>query len=109
VACWRCDSAQVVWPLVLGPNRGRYFLMTGQRIGAAEAQALGVVAEVLPREQLMPRAWELAAEFATKPAITLRNTRAAFTYPLKKRMLEELSRGLALEGLGILATIPRPD
>jgi enoyl-CoA hydratase/carnithine racemase len=103
------DSAQVVWPLVLGPNRGRYFLMTGQRIGAAEAQALGVVAEVLPRERLMPRAWELAAEFATKPAITLRNTRAAFTYPLKKRMLEELSRGLALEGLGILATIPRPD
>ena len=103
------DSAQVVWPLVLGPNRGRYFLMTGQRIGAAEAQALGVVAEVLPRERLMLRAWELAAEFASKPAITLRNTRAAFTYPLKKRMLEELSRGLALEGLGILATIPRPD
>jgi enoyl-CoA hydratase/carnithine racemase len=103
------DSAQVVWPLVLGPNRGRYFLMTGQRIGAAEAQTLGVVAEVLPRERLMSRAWELAVEFAARPAITLRNTRAAFTYPLKKRMLEELSRGLALEGLGILATVPSPD
>ena len=100
------DSAQVVWPMVLGPNRGRYFLMTGQRIGAVEAQALGVVAEVLPRDRLMPRAWELAAEFAAKPAVTLRNTRAAFTHPLKKRMLEELSRGLALEGLGILAAAP---
>lgn len=97
------DSAQVVWPMLLGPNRGRYFLMTGQHIGAAEAERLGIVAEVLPREGLMPRAWELAAEFAAKPAITLRNTRAAFTYPLKRRMLDELSHGLALEGLGLLA------
>jgi enoyl-CoA hydratase/carnithine racemase len=101
------DSAQVVWPALLGPNRGRYFLMTGQRIGATEAQALGVVAEVLPRERLMTRAWQLAEQFAAKPASALRNTRAAFTYPLKKRMLEELSHGLALEGLGLLAITPR--
>jgi len=96
------DGAQVVWPMLLGPNRGRYFLMTGQRISAIEAQGLGVVAEVLPRERLMPRAWELAAEFAGKPPLTLRNTRAAFTHPLKTRMIDELSRGLALEGLGLL-------
>jgi enoyl-CoA hydratase/carnithine racemase len=96
------DGAHVVWPMLLGPNRGRYFLLTGQRIGAAEALALGVVAEVLPRAALMGRAWSLAADLAAKPAVTLRNTRSAFTQPLKRRLLDELSRGLALEGLGML-------
>src|SRR3972149_5974079 len=49
------DGVHVVWPLVLGPNRGRYFLLTGQKLSAHEALTLGVVNEVLPREQLMPR------------------------------------------------------
>ena len=28
------DGVHVVWPLVLGPNRGRYFLLTGQKLPA---------------------------------------------------------------------------
>jgi enoyl-CoA hydratase/carnithine racemase len=54
------DGVHVVWPLILGPNRGRYFLLTGQKLSTQEALALGVVNEVLPRERLLPRAWELA-------------------------------------------------
>jgi enoyl-CoA hydratase/carnithine racemase len=42
------DGVQVIWPLVLGPNRGRYFLLTGQVMTAAEAHSLGAVSEVLP-------------------------------------------------------------
>ena len=99
------DGAHTVWLDLLGANRGRYFLLTGQRLGAKEAQALGVVAEVLPRARLMDRAWALATELAAKPIITLRNTRSAFTHPLKRRLLDELSRGLALEGLGMLTAI----
>jgi enoyl-CoA hydratase/carnithine racemase len=40
------DGVHVVWPLLLGPNRSRHFLLTGNAISAQEAQALGVVAEV---------------------------------------------------------------
>src|ERR1700745_539620 len=36
------DGVHVVWPLVLGPNRGRDFLLTGQKLSAAEAMTLGV-------------------------------------------------------------------
>jgi enoyl-CoA hydratase/carnithine racemase len=101
------DSAQVVWPVLLGANRGRYFLLTGQRLSAREALALGVVAEVLPPDQLMGRARELAQQLAQKSPIALRNTRLAFTHPWKRRMLEELGPGLALEGLSILAAAER--
>jgi enoyl-CoA hydratase/carnithine racemase len=97
------DSAQVVWPMLLGPNRGRHFLLTGQRIGAQEALALGIVAEVLPASALLPRAWELAREWAAKPLQTLRYTRIALTQPIKRRMLDELGYGLALEGLSIFS------
>lgn len=98
------DGVQVIWPMLLGPNRGRYFLLTGQRLSALEAQALGVVAEVMPVGQLLPRAWELAEQLASKPLQTLRYTRVAFTQSIKRRLLDELGYGLAMEGLGLIAS-----
>src|SRR5215831_18607209 len=58
------DGVQTVWPMLLGPNRGRYFLLTGERLSAHEAKQLGFVGEVLDPKELMPRARELAAGFA---------------------------------------------
>jgi enoyl-CoA hydratase/carnithine racemase len=94
------DGVHVVWPLVLGPNRGRYFLFTGQKLSAQEALALGVVGEVLPRERLLPRAWELAERIAAAPRLTSRYTRVLVTQTLKRMMQDNLGYGLALEGLG---------
>jgi enoyl-CoA hydratase/carnithine racemase len=97
------DGVHVVWPMLLGINRARHFLMTGQRLTAQRACELGVVAEVLPLEKLVDRAWELAADLERKPAVALRNTRLALTHPIKKRLLEELDHGLALESVAILS------
>ncbi|MGP3791569.1 enoyl-CoA hydratase/isomerase family protein [Pseudomonas sp. B392_1p] len=97
------DGVQVIWPMLLGPNRARYFLLTGQRLSALEAQALGVVAEVLPAEKLLERAWELAQGIARQPALSARYTRVAFTQPIRRRLFDELGYGLALEGLAAIA------
>jgi enoyl-CoA hydratase/carnithine racemase len=97
------DSVHVVWPMLLGINRARYFLMTGQKLSAQDALQLGVVGEVLQPDQLLARAWEIAADFESKPAAALRGTRLALTQHLKRRLLEELGYGLALEGLGAIA------
>jgi enoyl-CoA hydratase/carnithine racemase len=99
------DGVQTVWPMLLGPNRGRYFLLTGERIGAAEAQRLGVVAEVLPADRLLARARELAEQLARLPTPLLRHTRSVLTRELRRRMQDELASGLAHEALATL--LPR--
>jgi enoyl-CoA hydratase/carnithine racemase len=99
------DGVHVVWPLLLGPNRGRYFLMTDQKLSANEALKLGVVNEVLPREKLLPRAWEVAREICKRPALSRRYARVAMTQVLKKAMLEGLGYGIALESLGMMGGV----
>ena len=93
------DGVQIVYPLLLGLNRGRYFLLTGQTLSAREAKELGLVNEVMPRQELLPRAWALAEELAQKPSLVLRYSRVVFTHQLKRMMQEMLGYGMALYGL----------
>jgi enoyl-CoA hydratase/carnithine racemase len=93
------DSVQLVWQMLLGPNRGRYFLLTGQKLSAQEALALGVVSEVLSKDKLLGRAWEWARYITARPTLTRRYARVVLTQMLKQQMLEHVSHGVALEGL----------
>jgi enoyl-CoA hydratase/carnithine racemase len=99
------DGMHIVYPLLLGINRGRYFLFTGQRIAAEEAKTLGLVNEVMPRTELLPRAWELAEQMAQQSDLVLRYSRVAMTLMIKRQIHDLLGYGLALEGLGSADTM----
>jgi len=96
------DGVHVVFPMVMGLNRGRYFLLTGQSISAAEAKEIGVVNEILPREELLPRAWEHARNIMKLPELNRRYTRILITEMLRRQMNDILPYGLALEGLALV-------
>ena len=75
-------------------------------ISADEAKRLGICSEVMAMSDLLPRAKVLAGELAKLSPQVARNTRSLLVRELRRRMFDELSNGLALEGLGMLT--PRP-
>src|SRR5467141_146145 len=93
------DGLHIVWPEVIGEIRGRYFLLSGQKLSAAEAKEYGAVNEVVSREALLPRVWELARHMKNQNPLTLRYTRMALSNRFRRRLQEGLSYGLALEGI----------
>ena len=98
------DGVNLIWPLLLGLTRGRYFLLTGQVLSAKEALDLGVVNEVLPPDKLLARTWELAEQLAQKTPLTLRYTREVLNLQLKQLIHQRLPYSFALE---MLASIDR--
>jgi enoyl-CoA hydratase/carnithine racemase len=68
---------------LVGYQRAAELTLSGRRFDAKEAMAVGIVLEVLPADDLLPRAHELAAELAAKPPQALR---------LTKRLLKSAQR-----------------
>lgn len=91
------DGQHIAWPLVVGPNRARYLMLTGHTLSAQQALEWGAVAEVLPKGDVLDRAWELARDIAKRPPLATRYTRLLFTQGLKRACIDELSHGIALE------------
>ncbi|NII10813.1 enoyl-CoA hydratase/isomerase family protein [Oleiagrimonas sp. C23AA] len=93
------DGVNLLWPEVIGSVRGRYFLLTRQRLDAETAKAWGAVNEVVPTDRLLARAHEIASELAKLPPLTSRYTRIALTQKLRRIVDEGAGYGLALEGI----------
>jgi enoyl-CoA hydratase/carnithine racemase len=96
------DGMHVIFPLLMGTNRGRYFLLTGQVLGARQAYDFGLVNEVLPKDVLLPRAWEHARAIMLQPELNRRYTRLVITEHMRRQLSELLGYGLALEGLALV-------
>lgn len=92
------DGTHIIWSALLGPNRSRSLLFGESFIGAEEARALGMIAEIVPAESILERAFEHAHRIASKPSVVARNTRTALIRPLRQAIEDGLAMGLALQG-----------
>jgi len=93
------DGMQLIMPLLLGLNRARYYMLTGQVIDAAAALDLGMVNEVLPADQVLPRAFALAEQITRQSVLVTRYTRAAFTHTIRQLLVANHGYGIMLEGM----------
>jgi enoyl-CoA hydratase len=71
------DHAAIIWPLLCGMARARYYLMTGELVSGAEAERIGLVSKSLPRGEVLPEAMRIAGAMASGPQLALRLTKRA--------------------------------
>ena len=69
-------------PRIVGLGRATELLLLGEKLSAARAYELGLATEVVPDEELIPRAGELAQRLATGPAFAYATTKSLLTREL---------------------------
>src|ERR1700733_921119 len=93
------DGVHLLWQEVIGSVRGRYFILTRQELDAETAKEWGAVNEIVPSNELLPRAREIAEGLAKLPPLTTKYTRVTLTQKLRRIIDEGVTLGLALEGI----------
>jgi enoyl-CoA hydratase len=71
------DHAAIIWPLLAGMAKARYYLLTGEMVTGAEAERLGMVAKAVPRDQVLDEALRVADVLATGSQQAIRLTKRA--------------------------------
>jgi enoyl-CoA hydratase/carnithine racemase len=93
------DGLQVVWEQVAGLARAKWLLWTGENIDAETALQWGVVSEVVPHELALARGVEIATKLAARPAFYATAQKQTLNQALRRRIIEGVPYGMALEGL----------
>lgn len=91
------DGGAVIWPLLVGVNRAKELLMTGEMLDAEEALRIGLVNHVVPHEQLMEAAGRKAAELAAGHTFAIRATKRSVNVYVKGMLNQVLDLSLTLE------------
>ena len=91
------DGGQVMWPLLIGPNRAKEYLMAGEMIPAAEADRIGLVNHVVPAGELMEHALAYAHKVANGAQCAVRWTKMAINKMIEQQQTLNLDFGLATE------------
>jgi enoyl-CoA hydratase len=93
------DGGAVIWPLLVGVHRAKEYLMTGDFIDAATAERIGLVNHVVPADELLPKARELAERLANGATWAIRWTKASVNKTIRDRLNLILDTSLAFEAL----------
>ncbi len=96
------DHAAIIWPLLCGLAKAKYYLMTSDFLSGREAERIGLVSLAVPDDQLLEKAMAVATDLANGPRQAIRFTKRALNqWPLQAGPIFDHS--LALEMLGFFS------
>src|SRR5690348_379398 len=93
------DHAAIIWPLLCGMAKAKYYLLTCDTISGEEAERLGLVSLTCDENQLREKAVEVARKLASGPQTALRWTKYTLNNWLRMAG-PAFDASLALEVLG---------
>jgi enoyl-CoA hydratase len=77
------DHAAILWPLLCGMAKARYYLLTGEMLTGAEAERIGMVSRALPRDQVLDESLRVARGLAEGSQPAIRWTKRALSNWMK--------------------------
>jgi enoyl-CoA hydratase len=93
------DHAVIIWPLLCGLAKARYYLLTNRSLSGLEAERIGLVGLCVPDDQVLDRAREVAKSLAAGSTTAIRFTKHALNNWLRMAG-PSFDTSLALEFLG---------
>jgi enoyl-CoA hydratase/carnithine racemase len=91
------DGGTVIWPLLVGVNRAKEFLLRGTLLKGREAERIGLVNHCVPAAEVLNTACAIAQELADGPAWAIRWTKLSINQIVKERVNHLLEASMALE------------
>jgi enoyl-CoA hydratase len=91
------DGGAVTWPALTSLLKAKQYLLTGDRIPAQEALAMGMANFVVPPGELMGAATAFAQRLASLPPQAVQDTKMVLNQLLRERAASTLHLGLAAE------------
>lgn len=91
------DGGVVAWPWLVGMARAKEYLLTGDKLTAAEAERIGLVNRVFEPDELLDQAHALAHRLAASPVRAIQGTKAALNMILRDTANLVLETALAKE------------
>jgi enoyl-CoA hydratase len=91
------DGGAAIWPWLVGMKRAKEFLLTGDRVSAEAAEAMGLANRVVGTDELLTEAKAFAARLARLGRRGVRGTKAALNTTLRSTVNETLDQSLAYE------------
>lgn len=91
------DGAALVWPLLAGLSRAKEYVFLGERIAAAKALEIGLVNRVVPPDDALPVALEIAHRLALIPLRAMQDTKRLMNWHASQAVLNLLDQAIAAE------------
>jgi enoyl-CoA hydratase len=95
------DHAALLWPLLCGMAKAKYYLLTADFVSGPEAERIGLVTRCVPDDDVLPEALAVAARLAAGSATAVQWTRRVMNHWLRQA-LPAFGESVALEMLGFL-------
>jgi enoyl-CoA hydratase len=77
------DHAALIWPLLCGMARAKYYLLTCERIDGRTAAEIGLVSKSVPRVDVLDEALRVADRLAAGPQLALQWTKRSLNHWLR--------------------------
>jgi len=93
------DGGAVIWPQLIGYNRAKEYLFTGDPLLAPEAARIGLINHAVPADELNARVMAYAQRVAATPARAVQWTKASINIGLKQLAHSIMDASIAYEAL----------